>query len=290
MRQGNRRISANLRIKVRIVCPHKIKRMPTQCATTCKCAIIIGRMSRKKTPGICHICGANTKLTFEHVPPRAAFNDKPMVGVRMEELLRNRSMEAPKGPVSQLGAGAYTLCGRCNNDTGGWYGNAFVDWAYQGLVLSQHALQAPSLYHIFHIFSLRILKQIICMFFSANGEDFQRIHPDLVKFVLDKEARYLDPRFGIYVFFTVSPGSRQTGMIGSADIEGKRSLRIFSELTFPPFGYVMTLNSTPPEGGMVNISFFANFHYNDWKDIPLRIPFLSIFSPVPGDYRDRESY
>ena len=26
-----------------------------------------------------HICGLHTKLTFEHIPPKAAFNDRPVV-------------------------------------------------------------------------------------------------------------------------------------------------------------------------------------------------------------------
>ena len=28
----------------------------------------------KKVHGICCICGQETELTFEHIPPRAAFN------------------------------------------------------------------------------------------------------------------------------------------------------------------------------------------------------------------------
>jgi len=28
-----------------------------------------------------------------------------------------------KGPIQQRGMGSYTLCNKCNNDTGHWYGN-----------------------------------------------------------------------------------------------------------------------------------------------------------------------
>ena len=30
-------------------------------------------MGRKRIDGICHICGCHGKLSYEHVPPRAAF-------------------------------------------------------------------------------------------------------------------------------------------------------------------------------------------------------------------------
>ena len=33
----------------------------------------------------------------------------------------------------------------------------------------------PSLYYTFHIFPLRIIKQIVCMFFNANGEGFREV-------------------------------------------------------------------------------------------------------------------
>ena len=115
-------------------------------------------MAKKKVFGRCHICGLQTDLTFEHVPPRSAFNDRPLVGCQLEKMMQDESLKLhdnPKGPIFQRGAGAHTLCSRCNNDTGAWYGNAFVDWVYQGLDLSVRTTLAPSLYHIFHIFPLR---------------------------------------------------------------------------------------------------------------------------------------
>ena len=155
--------------------------------------------------GKCHLCGVHTTLTYEHVPPRSAFNDQPVrtrlgrhvvEATSWEEVKNARSKKEPKG------AGAYTLCGPCNNNTGDWYSRSYADWAYQALDLAEKAAVAPSLHFTFHIFPLRVIKQIACMFFSANDpEQFQPEHEDTVRFILNRERRYIDPRFRILAYF-----------------------------------------------------------------------------------------
>jgi len=83
--------------------------------------------------GKCHLCGKVGELSFEHVPPRKAFNEKPVVKAKFDEVLGLGPDAQIKGPVQQRGMGDYTLCLKCNNDTGSWYGRSFVDWCYQGL-------------------------------------------------------------------------------------------------------------------------------------------------------------
>ena len=44
------------------------------------------------------------------------------------------------------------------------------------------------------------------------------------------------------------------------------SVHVFSEVTFPPFGFVMTFdNSLPPQSGFCEISSFAKFDYRAWR-------------------------
>ena len=211
----------------------------------------------------------------------------------IEELLRDdgdpERLDRIQGRTRQRGAGAYTLCARCNNATGAWYGPAYVDWAYQGLRLSEHAQAAPSLLFTFHIFPLRVIKEVLCMFFSANGETFREGHPELVRFVLNKETKYLDPKLRIFAYFNASARSRQTGIIASMNIGAGARPLVYSEISFPPWGYVMTMDgSDPPDKRLVDISAFARFSYNDWKHLDLRFPVLHVYSWIPGDYRSRE--
>jgi hypothetical protein len=183
--------------------------------------------------GTCHICGIESDVTFEHVPPRAAFNKRPIVYTKFEELFKLESLDEldrVKGKISQRGAGAYTLCGKCNSDTGAWYGNKFVEWAYQGITILDNTKIAPSLYHVFHLFPLRVLKQIICMFFSANPLNFQGVQSDLVRFVLNKQQKYLRPNVHIYAFLNSSLRSRQSSVSGLLNLESGLPPKTFSEV------------------------------------------------------------
>ena len=84
----------------------------------------------KKNIGQCCICGKESELTFEHIPPRAAFNNFNM---KLYDfwgyLLRNNTKYHP----FQRGAGKYSLCASCNNRTGEWYGAAYAEFASQGM-------------------------------------------------------------------------------------------------------------------------------------------------------------
>jgi hypothetical protein len=88
--------------------------------------------------GICHICGAYGKLSYEHVPPSAAFNDKPVLYTTLLKILQRGDLDGLTGKKLQRGAGANKLCEKCNATTGHWYGAAFADWAYQGDERANH--------------------------------------------------------------------------------------------------------------------------------------------------------
>ena len=187
-------------------------------------------MAHKPVWDICHICGLYKKLSFEHVPPEAAFNDRPVKEMR-GEALSNANFDKITGKISQRGAGSYTLCESCNNNTGSWYGPAFVSWTYQAMHILHATRGKASLYYTFHIFPLRVIKQIICMFFSANGPQFSDGHQDLVQFVLNKNATSIDPRYQIYAYFNTSGRSRQTGITSTLNFD-THTLRVMSETDF----------------------------------------------------------
>jgi len=172
-------------------------------------------MASRKVKGICHICGINIELTYEHVPPRKAFNSKPVFYQDLQDLLEDQNfLDSSQGKPNQKGVGGYTLCERCNTTTGSWYGTAYVDWTYKAMNVLKYTRGKPSIYYPFYIFPLRVIKQIICMFFSTNGSEFQKNHPDLVKFVLDRKARHLAQDIQICAFYNTSPRSRQSGIAG----------------------------------------------------------------------------
>jgi hypothetical protein len=250
-------------------------------------------MAKQSKVETCHICGALGKLSFEHVPPRSAFNDHRMLALSFDDFIGAENLDNVRGGrVLQRGVGAYTLCGQCNNDTGSWYGAAYAEWAAQAMKILIGTRGKASLEYPFNLFPLRVLKQVACLFFSVNSPDFRLAHPDLVRFVLDKDSRAFPRNVKIYGFYTFSNRMRRAGVTGLAKGIGstKISLHLFSEITFPPFGFVMTFaDQEPPESGFCEISGLADFNYIDWRScITMRLPVMPIYTWFPGDYRTRE--
>lgn len=241
--------------------------------------------------GTCHICGAHTKLSFEHVPPKSAFNSFPILRSSFEKMVMSEDLDEITGKIQQRGSGGYTLCEKCNNDTGAWYAGSYARWAGQAMQWLIAARGQPSLSYPFSLFPLRVLKQVVCMFFSINNPQFQKANPALVRFVLNRESQQMPPDVRIYAFYTLSNRMRSagaSGMIQGFGGSGSR-LHVFSEIAFAPFGFVMTLGETPPpQTHFLEISSFAQFGYRDWRaGISMRLPLMPIYTAFPGDYRTR---
>ena len=245
-------------------------------------------MPRKKVTGTCRICGVEGNLSFEHVPPRQAFNNKPVLMAKFEDVLEKGTKPVTEGRLQQKGVGGHTLCERCNNNTGSWYGTSFVDWTYQALLLQQRSGGNSSFLHPYHIFPLRVIKQVITMFFSVNSHELSKRHPDLVQFILDKERRYINPSIKFYAYLMEGTAIRMVGLSVKSHFNnyGKRDLVHLSEIAYPPCGYVMTIDSPKPDIRLFEISHFAHYKYNEWINDWFRLPVLPVhMSIIPGDYR-----
>lgn len=242
--------------------------------------------------GTCHICGAYGELTFEHVPPQSAFNMHRILQADVWKLISRGNLDEPRGRIQQRGSGAFTLCKSCNSRTGSWYGTAYAEWARQAMSIIIGTRGQPSLMYPFNLFPLRVLKQVVCMFFSINGPSFQEAQPDLARFVLNRESREFADHVRIYAFYTFGDRSRAAGISGL--IKGLGTIapdfHTISEITFPPFGFVMALGShKSPDPRLEDISGFSAFEYKDWRvGISMRLPIMPIYTAYPGDYRTRE--
>ncbi len=112
----------------------------------------------------------------------------------------------------------------------------------------QRAGKAPTLYYPFHIFPLRIIKQVICMFMSANSPQFRKAHAQFEQILLSRDARFVLPQeVRVYAFYTIGDRSRSAGVSAVVDFRQPGNSAILSETTFPPFGFVMAFESPPPD-------------------------------------------
>jgi hypothetical protein len=119
-----------------------------------------------------------------------------------------------------------------------------------------------------------------------NGKDFQSIHTGLVKYVLNPQNDYFESDVRIYLFYNTSQVLCKSGISATMNLSGKGN--VFSELAYPSFGYVMTFDKKIPDNRLVDITFFKNYKYNQWLDIPLKMFVLPVYTRMPGDYRSEE--
>ncbi len=235
-----------------------------------------------KITGPCHLCGRVGPLSFEHIPPRKAYNDYPAVLHEYEQL------ESEYGTrYLPDGRGGHTLCERCNNDTGGAYGTGFVEWSKLGFDRLAAVQGRRSANYHGEIAPLHVIKQVATIFFSVNGPGFQKQHPELARFVLDKERTGLPPRYRFHVFWYGGGGLRQSGVSAAMDLRRDR-LSVLTEFVHPPFGYVLRFEHGLLDQRPEDISDFANYGYGERIQFNRRLPVLPTLWHLPGDYRSRD--
>lgn len=241
--------------------------------------------------GTCCICGAFGKLSFEHVPPKQAFNDHGVFEADIMKMIEGAWTPGEKpehGQLKRKGAGKYTLCEQCNSNTGSWYADDYVKVAKQAMYLLDRSGGHLSLAYPYAMYPLRFLKQIVTMFFSACGPGLQKHNPDLVRFVLNREHCTLPSKFKFYAYLhhPTSTAIRQSGLTG---VMRSGDVFVISEIAFPPFGLIMSVDSDRSiDRRLCNITHFGNYGYRTWEIMWLLLPVLSVTSFFPADFRTVE--
>nr|WP_300838826.1 hypothetical protein [uncultured Acetatifactor sp.] len=198
----------------------------------------------KQKYGQCHICGENTKLSYEHIPPSSAFNKISRKMVGMDILSMNGqnewTLQGQKYKSFQKGFGDFTLCEKCNTITGSKYGAVYTKIVQ---AVGSQILQIPqeNKYNelkitIEKINCLAFFKQIISMFCSVNtanwGMQFKEylLNPENNEFNTD--------RYKICTYLHRGTMDRVCSMCVLWNPLNGTSKEV-SEISFFPFGFIL---------------------------------------------------
>lgn len=74
----------------------------------------------KRPQGKCALCRKECELTFEHIPPRTAYNSRPIKSVSGDKIMNdNERMPCEISGLhytnQQQGMEKFSLCKKCNN-------------------------------------------------------------------------------------------------------------------------------------------------------------------------------
>lgn len=251
--------------------------------------------------GKCALCGKECELTFEHIPPRAAFNSSPARPVSGEQLIDDLKAngdhrmpwdtEGLKYQNQQQGMGLYSLCPTCNNNTGSWYAADYITFACTAhAAIRNYADSELESIGFRDVYPLRVIKQILSMFCSINPPEMSSME-DIRRFVLDKQAVGLDKsKYKICMYFTKSSMTRYAGKVVELCMKDKSvESMAMSEITAYPFGFILYFdpkNDWEYEG--MDITVFADYayDYNGSVGFPWKIKEVNSF--FPEDYRTKD--
>jgi hypothetical protein len=134
---------------------------------------------------------------------------------------------------------------------------------------------------------LRVVKQIVTIFFSVASPRFREAQPELEKFIRDKEARGIPPDCQIRVFWFGGGVLRQAGPSGVINTKTGQ-ITVIMEFVHPPFGYSMVLAGKADDQRPTDINDFANFQLGEAITLNRRFPVLQTNWMMPGDYRTQQ--
>lgn len=228
----------------------------------------------------CHICGKITKLSYEHIPPRAAFNKIPRKMVKLGLISHNTqndwSLTEKKYKSFQQGIGDYTLCEKCNSLTGSMYGVEYVKIVQSvGKKISQipRDKRAGGLNIVIEKMNcLAFFKQIISMFSSINTVNFGTKFKD---YLLNKNNNNFDlERYKVSMYLHHGNIDRINPMCLLWNPQDGKSKEC-SEISLFPFGFILYNLENVTDNNMVGMDI-TNWGRKEYKEeeVELNLPFL----------------
>ena len=240
-------------------------------------------MAKEKITGTCKICGTEGELSKEHFPPQKANNNETYIKRSFEEAIDGVKT---KGHQLQGGIFDFTLCESCNNNTGTWYGAEYVKFCKSVSEVLNESVGESEIDIVLEIFPLRIIKQIVSMFFSIQSNEFYLTHPELQQFVLDKDSKTLNKRYRFFMYLckeTPTHQYRRNPLAGHFDFVSGETIQI-SEISHPPIGVVMTIDSMPKDARLLEITDFSSFEYDEVFSFSRKIPLFMVNNLFSGIY------
>lgn len=239
-------------------------------------------MKKRPILGNCAICGCYRELTFEHIPPRAAFNNKPTKAYLMDDILKNiketktipRKLDGIHYKDRQKGYGDYLLCAKCNNMTGHLYAPAYINFNNSILKLIADRyddyMSATGLVLSGKIQPLNFTKQVLSMF-CCSYPDIKKKYPIIPELVLNRDMciKTKDCPFRLLMFLLTPdsmPGS--TGPFCAIMKNGQLDPKY--EIDFPPFGFQIYESNIG--NNAIDITNFLSFRYDETAKLDAQIP------------------
>ena len=250
-------------------------------------------MSTNKT-GICHICGNNGPLSYEHIPPRSMGNSKPVKSYRVVDIAEKYNtinVECTDGiryRQQQRGVGFETICRNCNSYLGRHYVKAYAGCISElGALLEKEKDDKGRIgIHLetHNVPVLAFVKHVISNFCSTTQPGTML---DCRDFLLDCKNLNLPNRYRLFMFAV--PESDAFVSSGWMELllneEGPKTARIAFIATYPVgfYLYDMEFSSAEPNSSRYGceITLMAKQPWGARPRFSVDLPYMTISNSFP---------
>ncbi|WP_299008509.1 hypothetical protein [uncultured Tenacibaculum sp.] len=247
-------------------------------------------MKTKKTiKGTCRICKQEKELSFEHIPPKSAFNKNnrfyTISSIDYYQNFEQYKNEKPNLKIEQGGLGEYCLCVNCNGFLGQMYVREYKKFSHIAMsILNKYEDNYVKSFEfdISDINLLKFLKQITSIFVCSNQPAFTNSYPELIDFIKKPELESLPDKYRFYMYLN-NEGHIKNGKFHYTNIHG-----MVCEFVYPPFGFVLNIDNP---NRIMEVTEITNFkHYNKidkTRKLPIILNKYITHYPFPLDFRQK---
>lgn len=237
--------------------------------------------------GTCWLCQRKRELTSEHFPPRAAFNDRPLLSRRMSEMSRAAGRVVHEWSQEPRALSALRFCKDCNNRRlGAAYDTVYSDFVHSLAERCERARHGDWIDVDVH-YPLRIVKAVARFFLLSNGEAFAQKHEWLRGFLMDRHSTQWPDHVGLYLYVCAFPGGRSSGPVGQIKWSTGR-VRILSEFSFFPVGALLSFQPLDSEPVVPVHGWAKRYGYKDRGPALVSLPVWTFATEYPLDFRSPE--
>lgn len=229
----------------------------------------------QKNVGQCRLCGEHRKLTFEHIPPRGAYNDQAIRIQGYDQLMDEQSIHYGKYSKAPRGSGKYALCPPCQTQTGDWYARHYIKFAkevYRNL--DTRGLR----HHSYVIQPFRVLKHALTMFACVESTSGIVSRKDYQRYLLDPKCRQRPSGIRVYFYCNVSGISRLNGW-SMQRMENGVIIQC-SEVSSFPIGLLLSYDGAKPFPWLEDITDFSTYGEDEVAEVRIR-PYILHFPKGP---------
>jgi hypothetical protein len=252
----------------------------------------------------CRLCGTLEDLSFEHVPPKSAFNRDRAEMLGLDAWLeREKSTGRPgrRGNISQRGSDVRTLFRTCNSRAGRLYVPEMARWVRIGrnaLCDNREAVDHADTtvstlgmgLKINEVRPGRFVKPMVTMLLAIAPIGIPAGYPGLAAYARDPGVTALPDGMSLYLNFYLGPISRFVGSAAVVRESGKATYAV-TELAYPPFADALVMGepADAPALPCCDITSFAAAPIDRLASVEMFMQCGFGHTPLPLDYRSAAS-